>query len=238
MPCCAAALQSHLVFPVGGILGVGYTCKPGIRRSRSSWCYFMGHHSSHRHERFWGERSPLCFKLNDLLIGFKIQQGQARWVRISFDSLNWCHAGSYGVSLIFRRTNCNPHVQTGLGSGKGAPYILALLRLLTRPACNLPAPCQALQQSSMCKPKEIETFHLLQLVAVYTRGMIPGLWPYIWSCVIMKVMAPMNQYTACSQSQESLKFWESHSTSRVWQGRDFADSLGSSEADLCGVCLL
>ena len=26
-----------------------------------------------------------------------------------------------------------------------------------------------------------------QLVQTYTRGMLPGLWPYIWSCVIMKV---------------------------------------------------
>ncbi len=34
------------------------------------------------------------------------------------------------------------------------------------------------------------TTFLLQLVAVYTRGMIPGLWPYIWSCVIMKVSTP------------------------------------------------
>ena len=28
---------------------------------------------------------------------------------------------------------------------------------------------------------------LVQLVQTYTRGMLPGLWPYIWSCVIMKV---------------------------------------------------
>ena len=29
----------------------------------------------------------------------------------------------------------------------------------------------------------------VQLVQIYTRGMLPGLWPYIWSCVIMKVGA-------------------------------------------------
>ncbi|CAK0774062.1 hypothetical protein CVIRNUC_004130 [Coccomyxa viridis] len=30
------------------------------------------------------------------------------------------------------------------------------------------------------------------LVQTYTRGMLPGLWPYIWSCVIMKALQAQN----------------------------------------------
>ena len=36
----------------------------------------------------------------------------------------------------------------------------------------------------------------VQLVQTYTRGMLPGLWPYIWSCVIMKVGADRAQQLA------------------------------------------
>lgn len=28
---------------------------------------------------------------------------------------------------------------------------------------------------------------VLQLVGIYCRGILPGLWPFIWSLVIMKV---------------------------------------------------
>ncbi|BDA44364.1 probable multidrug and toxin extrusion protein 1 [Coccomyxa sp. Obi] len=37
-----------------------------------------------------------------------------------------------------------------------------------------------------------QNVEVAKLVAVYTRGMIPGLWPYIWSCVIMKALQAQN----------------------------------------------
>ena len=40
----------------------------------------------------------------------------------------------------------------------------------------------------------------LQLVEVYCRGMIPGLWPYILSCVIMKVRGAASPQGAQSWS--------------------------------------
>ena len=53
------------------------------------------------------------------------------------------------------------------------------------PACFLPAEHQS---QPLCA----------QLVQTYTRGMLPGLWPYIWSCVIMKV-GPTEHHQAAPQ---------------------------------------
>ena len=61
---------------------------------------------------------------------------------------------------------------------------LCALCYLPKVAQALAAPCPAamhtMQDANGC-------LWCVQLVQTYTRGMLPGLWPYIWSCVIMKV---------------------------------------------------
>ena len=51
----------------------------------------------------------------------------------------------------------------------------------------LPMECIARQQhrQGLCQAKSVR----LQMVAVYCQGMIPGLWPFIFILVIMKVMS-------------------------------------------------
>ena len=31
----------------------------------------------------------------------------------------------------------------------------------------------------------------VQLVQIYCRGILPGLWPFIWSLIIMKVLSSL-----------------------------------------------
>ena len=54
------------------------------------------------------------------------------------------------------------------------------LALFQRLWCTLSAAMHTMQDADGC-------LWCAQLVQTYTRAMLPGLWPYIWSCVIMKV---------------------------------------------------
>lgn len=94
-----------------------------------------------------------------------------------------CHAGTCGYCALFWRLDCHACFPTGRHCVRCealCPVPHTFPKDCGGACCTLSAAMHTMQDADGC-------LWCVQLVQTYTRGMLPGLWPYIWSCVIMKV---------------------------------------------------